>query len=845
MPSVFRTLFSVISSGIPEYKDVKIDSVGDSNEDTIAWRKTYDENVGESAVDCQNGVCTIASREKARKEPSMWEQLEMEESSDRLEDKREASNVSSNSDLQEQNISEEQQKQALQELSKLGWTETVAQRALEVTRYDVTAAAELLDAESEEIAMVERLVALDWDEGAAMQCVREAKGNEPAALEMLQEEEARLSTEFDQSVQEMCEAGWEEIAARTALRMQYALQHRRSLGFNDTFSRNELDTIRFSLHPSLHRLVPPSAPKKAATEKALNVTEATASPPSKENSVANSVTPVKSKKESVNKNAPPVRKEEVVLEGTMANFQSLVLDATVPVVVDVYADWCGPCRQLTPMLEEAAVKANGMFRLVKINVDKERALVNCLQVNAFPTMFTVAQGQFVDKVVGGLPPPQLQSYLVRAVTGYGDRVQSKDVSDAMLKELSQRVQSTVGLASITMKKKSLLNQLVEEAMQLPEAFLSIEQGGNKVKFEVADGIRLVMTYLENARREIRNVSRTTLSTQNKYFQASVSPNTAAMKLLEIAGFRPVHDSSTSNAAEQLSTSPSKLALIHKNSAILSLILQKIEDCINAKKFSSMLQTPSTPLPSKASASTTPPVVTHVKSSSGETSTISASSTSTPTKKRHSITCTVTAKDLLKQFCSKELVKLPPVPASTSLRTVLQRLRTTSGRSAGSSTKAVEGLLTSGRLQVTYPSPKRILKGVSLLDKPIRDLLGSSDASSETIPLSLSILSDQEIPTKSRRNAASRSNAQAPPSKSSPPKAAKSIGKTHTMHSMGLFPRGDERNGNEYFNGDSTVMEAKVSHGKSVRDLPKTGNSMINNDEDEDDEDDDYEGDELQ
>lgn len=229
-----------------------------------------------------------------------------------------------------------------------------------------------------------------------------------------------------------------------------------------------------------------------------------------------------------------------------------------------------------------------------------------------------------------------------------------------------------------------------------------------------------MTYLENARREIRNVSRTTLSPQNKYFQASVSPNAAAMKLLEIAGFRPVHDSNISNAAELPSTSPSKLALIHKNSAILSLILQKIEDCINDKKFSSMLQTPSTSLPSKASVSTTSPAVTHVKSSSGETNTISTSSTSTPTKKAtqesHSITCTVTAKDLLKQFCSKELVKLPPVPASTSLRTVLQRLRTTSGRSAGSSTKAVEALLTSGRLQVTYPSPKRILKGVSLLDK---------------------------------------------------------------------------------------------------------------------------------
>ena len=58
----------------------------------------------------------------------------------------------------------------------------------------------------------------------------------------------------------------------------------------------------------------------------------------------------------------PAKKEDVVFQVTAANFQSLVLESPVPVVLDVYADWCGPCKQLGPLLEEAAIKAGGAFR---------------------------------------------------------------------------------------------------------------------------------------------------------------------------------------------------------------------------------------------------------------------------------------------------------------------------------------------------------------------------------------------------------------------------------------------------------------------------------------------------
>lgn len=59
----------------------------------------------------------------------------------------------------------------------------------------------------------------------------------------------------------------------------------------------------------------------------------------------------------------PAKYEDCVFQVTAENFQKVVLDSPVPVLVDVYADWCGPCKQLGPMLENAAMKSGGMFRL--------------------------------------------------------------------------------------------------------------------------------------------------------------------------------------------------------------------------------------------------------------------------------------------------------------------------------------------------------------------------------------------------------------------------------------------------------------------------------------------------
>ncbi|EEC46985.1 predicted protein, partial [Phaeodactylum tricornutum CCAP 1055/1] len=78
---------------------------------------------------------------------------------------------------------------------------------------------------------------------------------------------------------------------------------------------------------------------------------------------------------------------------TSAQIQRLVLESPVPVLLDVYADWCGPCKVLGPALEEMAIKSGGAFRLVKVNSDNERPVSTSLEVKALPSVFGLKDGK--------------------------------------------------------------------------------------------------------------------------------------------------------------------------------------------------------------------------------------------------------------------------------------------------------------------------------------------------------------------------------------------------------------------------------------------------------------------
>lgn len=82
-----------------------------------------------------------------------------------------------------------------------------------------------------------------------------------------------------------------------------------------------------------------------------------------------------------------------------ANFNSLVAQSDVPVLVDFYADWCGPCRALAPILEQLAQEVDGV-RIVKVNVDQAPTLAAQYRVSAIPTLILFDQGRPIQRITG-------------------------------------------------------------------------------------------------------------------------------------------------------------------------------------------------------------------------------------------------------------------------------------------------------------------------------------------------------------------------------------------------------------------------------------------------------------
>ena len=116
--------------------------------------------------------------------------------------------------------------------------------------------------------------------------------------------------------------------------------------------------------------------------------------------------------------APPA---SPIKDGTEATFMADVIEASreVPVIVDFWAPWCGPCKTLTPALEKAVTEAKGKVRLVKVDVDQNQRIAAQMRVQSIPAVFGFVGGQPVDGFMGAQPSAQIKAFVDRLIAMSG------------------------------------------------------------------------------------------------------------------------------------------------------------------------------------------------------------------------------------------------------------------------------------------------------------------------------------------------------------------------------------------------------------------------------------------
>lgn len=172
-----------------------------------------------------------------------------------------------------------------------------------------------------------------------------------------------------------------------------------------------------------------------------------------------------------------------VFDATAANFEAEVLERSVqtPVLIDFWAEWCGPCKTLGPILEKLAAEYNGGFVLAKVDVEAEQELSAAFQIRSIPTVFLFKGGQIVDGFPGALPEGQLREFLKHHGVEPASAVEETVVEEAAPPAIDPH-------AEVVRLRHAVSSEPDKAELRLDLALALLQTGGAREAEQLLDGL---------------------------------------------------------------------------------------------------------------------------------------------------------------------------------------------------------------------------------------------------------------------------------------------------------------------------------------------------------------------